>query len=395
MTDRRLLVQPLSQVKTRRQQWAYRPLIPLRVLTIFAGIGGIGKSTILAWITAGLTNGEFGGDFQGQPVAVAFIAAEDDTETTLVPRLIAAGANLDLVHNFSTVETTDDAGNSWRSLPSISSDLVTLKEQLVEFGIRVLIIDPVLSIMDGDSIKAGDVRRNLDPIASLANELDIAVILVMHFNKGQGNASEKLSGSHAFRDTARSVLLLAIDDETNDRILSVDKSNYLPDSPSFAFAIETVPVVTDDGDIAEVGRARLIGDSSLTVQDIVRRSHDASLGDLSAEIVALVTASNAELSIKDIADEFDISEHKARTYAGRLVKSGRIQRTGRGRFAANDTAISNELSVANDATVANNATPATHDSLFRNDTVCVICSEPLHEALVSRSVTIHPTCEGD
>ena len=345
---RTLVTERLADVKTRRQQWAYLLLVPLRVLTILAGTGGIGKSTILAWLVAGLTRGLFAGDFLGKPVAVGFIAAEDDTETSLVPRLKAAGADIDLLFSFSTVEHVDADGNRWRSLPTLSADLMLLKAALIENNIRVLIIDPVLSIMEGDAIKAGDVRRNLDPLASLANELDIAIILVAHFNKSSGNASDKLSGSHAFRDIARSVLLLAVDEETNQRILSVDKSNYSPDSPSFAFTIETVTVPTDDDDIAAVGQARLLGASAISVHDIVKRGNDDGLSDLSVDILALARRhAPGDIGVSDITDAFpDCTPEKARTYAGRLVTTGRLARSGRGRFRDIDTPPSNESSVS-------------------------------------------------
>jgi hypothetical protein len=55
-----------------------------------------------------------------------------------------------------------------------------------------------MSMMSGDSTKASDVRRNLHPIASLAAELGIAPIPVMHIGRGAGKASYKVSGSHVF-----------------------------------------------------------------------------------------------------------------------------------------------------------------------------------------------------
>lgn len=370
--ERKFLIQPLNLVETRRQQWAYESLIPMRTLTILAGASGIGKSTILAWLIAGLTHGRFEGDLKGSPVHVALIAAEDDNETTLVPRLIAANANLEAVSSFSTVEVTEGNGTRWRGLPRISSDLQQLKAELIEHGTRVLIIDPVLSIMDGDSIKSTDVRRNLDPLATLANELDIAIILVMHFNKGHGLASEKMSGSHSFRDVARSVLLLAVDDETDNRVLSVEKSNYSPTTPSFAFAVDTKLVPTSDGELASVGHARLLGESNVTVQDILDRQSDNSLGDVSTEILAFVTAADGEVTAQDVAAELDLTPGNARTYLGRLVNSGRIARAGRGRYSANDTADSTGLNVSSVSSVSKNNTLNTHNTHIRNDNVCIV-----------------------
>lgn len=390
---RELLVQPLALVKTRRQQWGYKNLFPLRVLTIMAGDAGIGKSTILAFFVAGFTRGIFPGDFSGKPVAVGFIAAEDDPETTLVPRLKAADANLELVHNFSTVRNTDEAGNVWSELPKIASDLTALKNSLIENGIRVLIIDPVISIMSGDSIKDNEVRRNLDPIAGLANELDIVVILVMHYNKGPsgGRAANKIAGSHAFFDVARSVLLMAVDEETNHRVISVDKSNYSADSPSLAFSIDTVDIMTDDGDIAQIGRAQHLGDSTITVHEIMNRNEDATLGDISANMVALVkNAAPGQITVKELADALDITQDKARTYAGRLVRSKRITRVSAGHYC--DTSVSHRFGVSDVSDVPKNDTFDTPNTHIGNDSKCVVCSNPLADALINQGETTHPTC---
>ncbi len=376
MNQRQLLVTPLSTVKTRRQRWAYNDFVPIGVPTILAGTGGIGKSTILAWVTAGLTRGTLPGDFARDPVNVGFISGEDDPSTTLVPRLLAAGADLDMVQDFSGVRTVDKNGNEWRGLPTIADDLAALKDELRAWGTKVLIIDPIMSLMSGDSIKASDVRRNLDPIAGLAAELGIAPILVMHFGKGQGNASDKVSGSHAFRDIARSVLLLAVDPDTEQRILTVDKSNYSNRAPSLAFTIDSASVTTDEGEDTIVGRAHLIGETQLTVHEIVRRSDDEALGDLSTEILAFVNTRTADVSTSDVAGELDIPLDRARTYLGRLVRSERILRVSRGRYSR-ITPVPTESSVSSVSFNYPNDTHATDDTVITVDTpTCPSCSEP-------------------
>lgn len=401
MSTRELQATDLATVRTRRQQWAYKDLVPLGVPTILAGTGGIGKSTILAWLASGLTGGNFAGDFSGQPVSVGFISGEDDPATTLVPRLQAAGADLSLLHDFSNVRTVDDSGNEWMGLPTTTpEDLKQLKEQLKAKGTKVLIIDPIMSLMSGDSIKASDVRRNLDPIAGIAAELEIAIVLVMHFGKGQGNASDKVSGSHAFRDIARSVLLLAVDDETQQRVLTVDKSNYSNrGSFSLAFDIESATVLTSDGDNTVVGRARLIGETQLTVHEIVQRGHDEALGDLSAEILAYVNNADAEVETSDVADDLDIPKDRARTYLGRLVRSERITRTGRGRYSRNAPVppVSSVSSVSfqfdtDDSNDTHSTDDSALDAVPNGVPTCPKCGFPSNPAYADHSY-IHPSCD--
>lgn len=372
---RQLLVTRLDGIKTKRQLWAYKDIVPLNVATILAGTGGIGKSTILSWLTAGLTTGTLEGDFYGKPVAVGFISGEDDLATTLVPRLQASGANLDLIQDFSGVKSVDAHGNTWTGLPTIADDLQALKLALIECGTKVLIIDPVMSIMSGDSIKASDVRRNLDPIAGLAAELGIAPIMVMHFGKGQGNASDKVSGSHAFRDIARSVLLLAVDDETDQRILTVDKSNYSQRSASLAFTVESAEVATDDGDMTTVGRARLLGETALTVHELVNREKDDSLGNDSGDILAFVNARESDVTTQEVASEMDMTKDKARTYLNRLVSSERIERSARGQYRRN-TPVPGVSSVSS---VSNNYPDDTHSTDSTDDTGQYRRTEPSTE----------------
>lgn len=392
MNAREMVVTDLSTIRTRRQQWAWDGFLPLGVPAAFAGRGGIGKSTIGAWIAAGLTRGTLPGDFYGLPVNVGFISGEDDPATTLVPRLIAAGADLSRVHDFSGVRTTDKEGNSYVGLPTIADDLALLKSALIANETRALFIDPVMSMMSGDSIKASDVRRNLDPVAALAAELNIAPIMVMHFGKGQGDASDKMSGSHAFRDVARSVLLLAVDEETDQRILTVDKSNYSNQSPSLAFSIESVDVATDDGETATLGLARLVGETALTVHELVRRSHDDALGDLSSDILAFIKSVDGKVSTADVADALDEPLDRVRTYLGRLARSERITRVGRGQYSRNDgvptvpTVLSVSFNHPND-------THSTHDTGGTPTKTCAVCGVDLHPSLLAAGIYVHPNCQ--
>jgi len=281
---RTIVATPLSLIKAKRARFAWDRRVPLGAPTLFAGTGATGKSTILAWVAAGLSRGTLPGDLEGKPVLVAIIAGEDDPEAALVPRLQAAGANMDLVVLMDG--RAEDGKGFWSEHPTVERHLGPLKETLIETGARVLIVDPVVSMQSGSSNSLSDVRRDLDPFVKFAKELDIALIWVHHFNKGQGHASDRMSGSHAYRDIPRSVLLLAKDEDSGERILSHDKSNYGELQPSLAFAIATAEVPVGDGDVTQVGRAQYLGESELDVQDIVGRE-ERTLGSTSRAILEL------------------------------------------------------------------------------------------------------------
>ncbi len=79
-------------------------------------------------------------------------------------------------------------------------------------GMRLLVVDPVVSAVAGDSHKNGDVRRALQPLVDLARSLDVAVLGISHFSKGGGSGADPVSrvvGSIAFTAVARVLLIAA------------------------------------------------------------------------------------------------------------------------------------------------------------------------------------------
>ncbi len=78
--------------------------IPIGEITLTAGFAGVGKSTFHAYIIAGVTTGTLAGVHEGTPQPVNICAREDSWQRSIVPRLMAAGADLDLVYR-AEVET--------------------------------------------------------------------------------------------------------------------------------------------------------------------------------------------------------------------------------------------------------------------------------------------------
>jgi len=382
---RTLTATPLSAVKTRRVEWIYSDRIPLRTGTILAGQGGIAKSTIISDIVAKATRGLLPGSFHGTPITVGMISPEDDDESVLVPRLMAAGADLDRIVNLSRV-TVSEASRAWTTLPNIADDLPALADAIRAHDVRLLVVDPLVSIMVGNSISQSDVRRNFDPLSSLASELEFALLAVAHFGKSGERAGDRLSGSHAFRDVARSLIVAAVDDETGHRILTVEKSNYSPLMPSDAYRIDSATVRLDDGHEQPIGRATLIGDSAVTVQEILDRDRDSSaLSGDSQRIIAEVGNHPDGVKVETIAESLNMEPDKVRRYLNRAAERGDIAKPQRGTFAP----VSRVRSVP---TVPNSG----HLGHIRHISYieqCPICKEPLHPTLIAAGIRTHPNCQ--
>src|SRR5262249_45354506 len=155
------------------------------------------------------------------------LSAEDAPNDTIVPRLAAAGADLERVHIVSMVREKDKD-----RMFSLVTDLALLRQKIAEIGnVKLVQIDPIsayLGVGKIDSFRTSDARAVLAPLTALAEELSIAVIGIMHFNKKVDvtNPLLRISDSLAFGATARHVFAV-VDDPEHKRKLFVKGKNNL------------------------------------------------------------------------------------------------------------------------------------------------------------------------
>lgn len=271
MTKRTLLITPISQFESRRQDFLDEArLIPIGAPTMCVGKGGEGKSSLALEFVARVSTGTLDGRYRDRPRNVVLISHEDDPATQLKPRLVAAGADLNRVHLIRV--RAEIEGAIAHDVPSLTRDMAIIREAVETTAAALVIVDPLSSTIEGNLDKVQDVRRALNPLAQLAQDHDLALICIMHTRKGQSSMSDATSGSHAFRDVARSLMLFANDSETGNRIVTVDKASYSQNQgQSFAFALDSVDVATDDGSMTEVARVRMLGKSELSVVELWQR----------------------------------------------------------------------------------------------------------------------------
>ncbi|WAL39573.1 AAA family ATPase [Brevibacterium sp. BRM-1] len=262
-------VTPASTITPRKMRWLVEDQFPLNTLSTCGGKGGEGKSTLVLDVAARGSRGELHGDVQG-PVNTLIVSVEDDWQTTVVPRLMAAGANLDRILKFDVETYVEDTGESFETKAVLPIDVTQLREAIIEHDVRLVIFDPAASFIDGDPNKVIDVRRAFEPISKLAQDLDLAVILIAHFGKGTGSVGDKLSGSHAWRDLTRSYWAFATDDETGKHYMTQEKSNYSKTKGTYEFELTGVPVPIS-GETVEVVAIGNITPSEVDVAEIINR----------------------------------------------------------------------------------------------------------------------------
>lgn len=221
--------------------WAWKHYLARRKLHIIAGAPGIGKTKCALAIGAAFSAGSLLPDGSKAPAGDVLIwSGEDDVQDTIVPVLMAMGANMKRVYFISEVS---DAGE--KRAFDITTDLDGLRRMASQIpSLTLVIIDPIVSVVRGDTNKAGDVRRGLVPLQLLADFTGAAVLGVSHFTKGsQGkDPIERVTGSLAFGAVARVVFAAIKRADEGDHVLMRAKSNIGPVGGGFSYQLDVVAV---------------------------------------------------------------------------------------------------------------------------------------------------------
>jgi hypothetical protein len=230
-----------SQIHEQPIEWLWNGYLPSGKLTLLAGAGGTGKSTIAFNLAATITNAGIWPDNTRCNVAgnVLIWSSEDDPADTIKPRLMAVGANDSRYGVISG--TIDDEG--LRCAFDAAQDMDSLRYAVTRIGgISLLIIDPIVTAVTGDMHKANDVRRSLQSIVDFAAEMRCAVLGITHFAKGTAgkNSAERVIGSQAFAALARMVLVAAKEEDSDRRVFTRAKSNNSIDTGGFSYSIEAL-----------------------------------------------------------------------------------------------------------------------------------------------------------
>nr|WP_284700885.1 AAA family ATPase [Robbsia betulipollinis] len=221
--------------------WLWPGWLPAGKLTILAGSPGTGKTTLALSLAAAVSKGSAwpDGTRHATPGTVLMWSSEDDPADTLVPRLMAADANL---RNIQFIRQTSDVNGELQPFDP-SRDIPLLGERLEQMGgAQLLILDPIISAVAGDAHRVNDVRRDLQALVDMAGAYRCAVLGISHFAKGGKGTSpaERVIGSQAFVALARMVLVAAKDEAAERRILARAKSNIAPDDGGIAYTLEQV-----------------------------------------------------------------------------------------------------------------------------------------------------------
>ena len=248
-----IMVRRADDIEPKPIEWLWPGRIARGKLSLLAGHPGVGKSQLALAMAATVSRGFDWPDGSAcAPGSALILSAEDGAGDTIVPRLMANGAELSRVHVIDGVrEGVTGAGREVRRELCLPDDIDRLGAALKGIPEAALVIvDPISAYLGSlDSHRNSEVRGLLSLLSTLAAEHNLAVVAISHLNKNTaGDALSRVTGSLAFVAAALSAWLVGKDSHGGARRLFVPlKNNLSRDQAGLAFEFSPTTIGTKSG----------------------------------------------------------------------------------------------------------------------------------------------------
>tara|TARA_R110000868_G_scaffold312640_1_gene573635 strand:+ start:121 stop:2073 length:1953 start_codon:yes stop_codon:yes gene_type:complete len=299
----------IEEFKTEPVEW----LIPGQVLrghlTVLQGSPGVGKSTLFFhWAKILADNGK-----------VSLIGKPEDDNSTLKKRFMAAG-----IPSNRKVLAIDD-----RAMRQLPFGIGLLRKQIEHYGAELVFIDAVKSWMPTDLSKQNDgaLRECLEPLAKLAQELKVGIVISRHLTKDSSNidAMARGDGGQAYTAVARCTLMVTGGSKPHPRfpnsvLVSIVKNNLFSELATWAYPREARLIPLDTGgDEAVPYLMPCHPVEGLTPDQILREvsplhQKESAVGNCAADIKAALEAAGGAIEAAVLRDEMLAKGHSEATY---------------------------------------------------------------------------------
>lgn len=256
-----------ANVEMKRIEWLWEGFIAKGKPHMLTGEPGLGKSQITLDIAARLSTGtQFPSVTLGQgfrkPVGVLILSAEDDIADTMVPRLIAAKADLKNIAFLSSsiLEVSKDKRSKIRSL-ALRDDAEQILKAIATLPIEIglIIIDPISAFLSSkqDSNSNSDARGTLAQLQHTIMDKGIALLIINHTNKNTAakSAHMRSMGSVGWNAAARATFYVFPDEMEGRRVFSIGKTNLAKESgKGFFYRVteETIQILNQPASVPRI-----------------------------------------------------------------------------------------------------------------------------------------------
>lgn len=200
------------------------PWLPRRVVTLFGGHGGAGKTTLAVAIGAHVAAGEPLAGLEVERDKVVVVSLEDEPAVMRL-RLRRVIEEYQLNHfkvleNFTLLDGTEGyaalmaEGDGYNAPTAPTATFQAMREQVA--GAGLVIIDNASDAYDANENARRSVRAFIRALTLIAREHDAAVMLLAHIDKASaksGAQGNSYSGSTAWHNSSRSRLALLVQED--------------------------------------------------------------------------------------------------------------------------------------------------------------------------------------
>lgn len=282
-----------SEMVLTEVKWLWPGKFPVGAISILEGDPGTSKSTLLATVAAHVSKGESWPTGEKCERGQCIIAnAEDPPESIILPRLIAAGADLTQVHVIVPSENDDEQF-------TIPDHIPALKKAIENENVRLISFDPLESFLSGnvDNRNNQQVRRALRSLETLAQGTNCSIIIVRHLTKDTSKAAiYRGGGSIGIVGGARAAVLVSRDPGDNSKCLMIPhKTSWAPPgNQGMVYELENVKV--SDGKIeVEIGKVKWTGESiSIDANDLLAQQEEVGSAVAAKDAIQFVRDALAE-----------------------------------------------------------------------------------------------------
>ena len=293
-----------SEVVEKAIAWLWENKIPLGMLSLIAGLAGVGKSFLTVFMTAVITNGwKWPDGTPSEQGSVLFFYGEEGIADTYKKRFRANGADQSKIVFLDGVELVND--NDECSEAGITLQMVDVIERAIHdtaektgLPVKMVVIDPISNYWgDKKENSNAEVRSVLKPLQHLAEKTGVAFVLIQHVGKAdKEHAQQKVLGSTGIVAACRSVWGVFIDpDDNTKRVFAPLKVNcgYNHTAVSYRIAPPNGTV-----EIVDVSIENLTGDDIVRSQKQVskRGPKTDKVGDCADEIAERLKEGDAQAS---------------------------------------------------------------------------------------------------
>jgi hypothetical protein len=227
----------LDTLQPKEIAWLWPSRIALGKFTCIDGDPDLGKSTVALDLAARVsTKGIMPDDSQGATGNVAIMSEEDDLQDTILPRLLAAGADP------SKIILIDEIGGV---PPMFSAHCDAIEKILTQRQIKLLIADNIILALGLERLTTPTVRPVMSRIKKMAERTQCAILGIRHLNKSSGGSKAIYRGEQTIAITAaaRTGYLIAEDpDDAQCRIFACHKMNLAEKPKALRYRLQPDPV---------------------------------------------------------------------------------------------------------------------------------------------------------